>query len=78
MDNERAFLLKKIAGYRENGLTSLGEFNAKHFEDICKVMLEFATEAMKETVERLNKGEEVNFNGHLISLKKIRQKKQQL
>lgn len=75
MDNSKAFLLKKIIGYKENGLETLGNLHAKHVDDISKVMLEFATASMIETIERLNRGEDVNFNGHLLSFKKQKARK---
>jgi hypothetical protein len=75
MDNPTVFLLKKIAGYKENGLESLGHLNGKHVDDIAKVMMEFFDESITEVVKRLNKGETVEFNGRLLSLEKINTKK---
>jgi hypothetical protein len=75
MDNPTLFLLKKIAGYKENGLESLGRLDGKHIDDVAKVMMQFFEESMTEVVERLNKGETVAFNGHLLSLEKINTKR---
>lgn len=68
------FLLKKIAGYKENGFETLGHLNARHVKDIAGVMMNFAEESIAETIELLNKGESVNVNGKLYSLKKIKRK----
>lgn len=70
MDNPKLFLLKRIAGHETNGFPSLGEFDAKHFDDVCKLMLEFAKECISETIEQLNKGQAVVIDDMRVSLNK--------
>lgn len=62
MDHPQAFLLKKIVGWKENGLESLGHLDAKHVKDLSEVLRLYAEEAMTELIERLNKGETVYIN----------------
>ena len=75
MDNPKTFLLRKIAGHETNGLKSLGEFNAKHFNDVAEIMVEFMETAVNEVIERLNKGEDVMVGGRMITLSKKKIKK---
>ena len=77
MDHPQAFLLKKIVGYKENGLESLGHLNAKHLSDLSKVMLEFAQDTVVEVIERLNKGESVNIGNGVIKINKLSLKARQ-
>lgn len=75
MANAGQFLLEKIAGHETNGLNSMGEFNAKHFSDVVKIMIEFSESVIAEFIEVVNKGESVDVNGKVYSLKKVKQKK---
>lgn len=69
MDNSHLFLLKKIAGYKENGLTSLGQLHAQHFEDITKVMDEFFEASLKEFIKLANTGKSVDVGFASIQLR---------
>lgn len=75
MDHPQTYLLKKIAGYNENGLESLGHLDAKHIKDISKVMMEFSNETVIEVVNALIKGESVDMDGTVLSLQKIKRSK---
>lgn len=78
MDHPQVFLLKKIVGWKDNGLESLGHLDAKHVDDLTKVLREYAEGAMNELVERLNKGETVFINETIsIALQKRSKRKTQ-
>lgn len=61
MDHPQTYLLKKIIDSDKNGLASLGHLDGKHVEDIAAVMLSFAEESVKETIELLNEGNSVTL-----------------
>ncbi len=75
MDNSRIYLLKAIAGYKTNGFESLGEFHAKHFEDIAKLMNDFIKDSLTEICEKLNEGKTIDVNGMILSLNEKKRKK---
>lgn len=75
MDHPQTYLLKKIIGYKENGLESLGHLHAKHINDLSKVMMEFSKETVIEAVEALIKGNTINMDGTILSLQKIKKSK---
>jgi len=78
MDHPKLFLLKKIAGYKENGLESLGELNAKHITDLSQVLLEFGQAMVREVIARVNKGEAVNIGNGIVELKRTTKSRQNL
>jgi len=75
MDHPQTYLLKKIVGYKENGLESLGHLDAKHVNDISKVMLDFSKETVIEAVNALLEGKTINMDGTVLSLQKIKRSK---
>lgn len=75
MDNAGTYLLKSIAQSETNGLASMGEFNAKHFNDVTKIMMGFLKDSLTEIIEHLNKGETIDVDGTILSLKKKNIKK---
>lgn len=75
MDHPQTYLLKKIIGYKENGLESLGHLSADHIDDLSKVMLEFSKETAIEAVESLIKGKTIDLGGTILSLQKIKKSK---
>jgi len=70
MENSETFLLHKIFNYKTNGLETLGHLHAKHFDDLAKVILQYAEKTVMEVIDRINKGEPVNMNGTIITLNK--------
>jgi len=70
MDHPKRYLLGKVIHNRTNGLSTLGELNAKHIDDISNVMFEYAEEMVNEVIDRLNKGEEIEVGGRILSLTK--------
>lgn len=70
MDNAKVFLLKKIVGSKDNGYSSFGELNAKHVDDISKLMNDFLKETIKELLPMLNSGKSVKmFDDFSLQLK---------
>lgn len=57
IDHPKSFLLKKIVGYKTNGLESLGHLHAKHVDDLAAVLKEYAEWAYTDTIERIAKKE---------------------
>jgi len=55
IDHPQTFLLKKIIDYQTNGLESLGHLNAKHIDDLSKVLKEYAELAAIEALKNLAK-----------------------
>lgn len=74
MDNPKTFLLKKIMGYETNGLKSLGQLHAKHIDDLTKVLLQFAEETVIEVIDIINKGQNVDMNEIILSVKTVKTK----
>lgn len=70
MIHPKTFLLQKVAGYKENGLETLGQLQGKHFQDLANVMMQFTEQTMLEVIDRLNKGENIDIGGTVISLLK--------
>jgi hypothetical protein len=68
--NAREFLLNKIIRHRENGLDNLGHLEAKFVDNLSIIMQEFAEDAIFEAFKRLNKGEEIEVRGKILSIKK--------
>lgn len=76
MENARQFLLSRIAGYETNGLEDMGEFNAKHFQSVAKIMKDFAEESIITTVNMLADGGPVDIgNGKILQLEFQKRKK---
>jgi hypothetical protein len=69
------FLLSKIVGHETNGLSSLGDLNAKHFKDIKIVMEDFAEQAAIELIELLKKGNNVTIGKTTIGIERKGKKK---
>lgn len=69
MIGSKTYLLRAIIGQEIKGYPSLRELNGKFVEDISKLLEQYATETVKDVIERLNKGEEIFINDKLsISL----------
>lgn len=74
MENSRTYLLKAIAGYESNGYSSMGKFHAQHFDDVAKIMNEFAKEVIKEALPLLCEGKSVDIDGLCLQLKRTKRK----
>lgn len=72
MEHPTNFLLGKIINYKTNGFKSLGQLDAKHVDDISNIMKEFAEETAIDVIKRLNKGQQVNINGQVFKLVKVK------
>lgn len=70
MKNPHDYLLECIINNKTNGLTSLGKLSGNHVSDISKIMENFATETVQDTIDRLIKGESISINNKTYSLKK--------
>jgi hypothetical protein len=57
MKHPQTFLLEKIVGHKGNGLSSLGQLDAKHVDDIAEVMKQFGEQLVLDVIDRLDKGE---------------------
>ncbi len=57
IDHPKTFLLKKVMYYDRNGLDSLGHLPATFFDDISKVLEDYAVEAVNDIVTRIAKKE---------------------
>lgn len=66
MKHPQTYLLEKITGYKTNGLSSLGNLNATHVNDIVSVMKSFAEETVQDIIHRVSKGEEVVITENMI------------
>jgi len=75
MDNARTYFLKCIANHETNGYSSLGEFHAKHFDDVTKIMMAFVKESLLEAIEHINKGEVVDIGGVTLTLQRNTKRK---
>lgn len=74
MKSSGTYLLEKICQHETNGFSSMGEFNAKHFNDVSAIMKAFAEETILEFVDRINKGEDIYVADRVISFKKRKAK----
>lgn len=64
--NPKKYILQAIVGYKENGYSSFGELDAKHVNDISKLLENYAIETAENVLNRVANGE--------IKFKKVRVK----
>ena len=69
MEHPHNFLLRNIVEHKKNGLSSLGELHAKHFNDIVKLLEIFGKATASDVIDRIKNGESVQIGDKVVTAK---------